>query len=118
MAITNVGEDDAHVDVQATAEASKQALASASITVAPDNVMWLLLGQCTQAKKPASGTGCVSIPNGVRYSLDVQAEQGASIVAQTLTRFGNAPTVIGTITSPGGVEPARDWAFARSRVRR
>jgi hypothetical protein len=116
VAITNVGNDDAHVDVQAAAETSKQALASASITVGPDDVMWLLLGQCAPVENPASGTGCVSIPNGVSYSLDVRAEQSASIVAQTLTRFGNAPTVVGTVTSPGGVEPARDWAFARSRV--
>ena len=46
VAIANVGDDDAHVDVQATAETSKQALASASVTRRPDDVMWLLLGQC------------------------------------------------------------------------
>jgi Family of unknown function (DUF5719) len=118
VAIVNVGDDDAHVDVQATAARSKQALASASITVAPDDVMWLLLGQCAPAatKTPASRTGCVSIPSGVSYSLDVRAEEGVSIVAQTLTRFA-ATDVVGTVTSPGGVEPANDWAFARSRVR-
>ncbi len=117
VAIANVSGDDAHVDVQATAQTSKQALASASITLAPDDVMWLLLGACTApTKPPASGTGCVTVPNGVSYSLDVRAEQNVAIVAQTLTRFANSPTVVGTVTSPGGVEPAVDWAFARSRV--
>jgi hypothetical protein len=115
VAIANVGDDDAHVDVQATAQTSKQALASASVTIAPDDVMWLALGQCTAPKTPASGTGCVTIPNGVSYSLDVRAEENAAIVAQTLTRFG-APTVVGTVTSPGALVPARDWSFARNQV--
>jgi len=117
VAIANIGSDDAHVDVQATAQTSKQALASASVTLAPDDVTWLVLGSCTApTKTPASGTGCVTIPNGVSYSLDVRAEQNVAIVAQTLTRFRDAPAVVGTVTSPGGVEPARDWSFGRSRV--
>ena len=44
--------------------------------------------------------------------------QNVSIVAQTVSRFGATGTVIGTVTAPGGVAPARSWAFARSRATR
>ncbi len=112
VAIANVGNDDAQVDVQATAESAKQVLAPASLTVAQDAVVWVSLGQCSAA----SGKACVSIPNGVRYTLDVRSEQNVSIVAQTLTRFDARGSVVGTATSPGASTPARSWAFARSRV--
>ncbi len=112
VAITNVGDDDAQVDIQATAESSKQSLAPASLTVAQDAVVWVSLGQCAAS----AGKACVSIPNGVRYSLGVRSEQNISIVAQTLTRFDVAGSVVGTVMSEGGIAPARSWAFARSRV--
>ena len=112
VAIANVGGDDAQVDVQATAESSKQTLAPTNLTVAQDDVAWVQLGQCAAA----SGKACVNIPAGVRYSLDVRSEQNVSIVAQTLTRFDDAPAIVGTVTSPGAFAPARGWAFARSRV--
>ncbi len=114
VAIANVGSDDAQVDVQANAESSKQALVPATVTVAQDAVVWVSLGQCAAG----SGNACVSIPDGVRYSLDVRAEQNVSIVAQTVGRFDATGTVVGTVTSPGGIVPARSWAFARSRVTR
>jgi hypothetical protein len=114
VAIVNVGSDDAQVDVQASAESSKQVLAPASVTVAQDAVVWVALGQCSTA----AGKGCVSIPDGARYSLDVRSEQNVSIVAQTLGRLDATGTVVGTVTSPGGIAPARSWAFARSRVTR
>jgi hypothetical protein len=112
VAIANVGDDVAQVDVQATADAAKQAIAPTSLTVAQDDVVWVLLGHCT----PASGKACVSIPDGVRYSVEVRSEQNVSIVAQTLTRLGGGPGLLGAATAPGEIVPARGWAFARSRV--
>jgi hypothetical protein len=112
VAIANVGRDAAQVDVQATAESSKQTLAPTNLTVAQDDVAWVQLGQCAAAP----GKACVNIPAGVRYSLDIRSDQNVSIVAQTLTRFENAPAIVGTTTSPGAIAPARDWAFARNRV--
>lgn len=112
VAIANVGGADAQVDVQATGEASKRALAPTMVAVAEDDVAWVQLGQCSAA----AGKGCVPILDGERYSLDVQSEQRVSIVAQVFTRFGDVPDVVGTVTSPGAVAPARSWAFARSRV--
>ena len=113
VAIANVGADDAQVEVQATAESSKTVLAPASVTVAQDNVVWVRLGQCAGATEKA----CIAIPNGVRYGLNVRSDQNIEIVAQTLGRLDNAPDVVGTITSPGAIDPARAWAYARSRVR-
>jgi hypothetical protein len=112
LAIANVGSDAAQVDVQATAESAKQPLAPVNLTVAQDDVAWVQLGQCVAA----SGKACVNIADGVRYSLDVRSEQNVSIVAQTLTRFDDAPAIVGTVTGPGLIAPARGWAFARSRV--
>ncbi|MDP9333811.1 MAG: DUF5719 family protein [Actinomycetota bacterium] len=112
LAIANVGPDAAQVDVQATAESSKQPLAPVNLTVAQDDVAWVQLGQCVAA----SGKACVNIAAGVRYSLVVRSEQNVSIVAQTLTRFDDAPDIVGTVTAPGLFAPARGWAFARSRV--
>jgi hypothetical protein len=112
VAIANVGGDDAQVTVQATAESSKQALVPTSLTVAQDDVASVQLGQCAAATSKA----CINIPAGLRYSLDVRSEQNIAIVAQTLTRFDDAPDVVGTVTSPGAFAAARGWAFARSRV--
>jgi len=113
VAIANVGADDAQVEVQATAESSKTVLAPASVSVAQDDVVWVRLGLCAGATEKA----CIAIPNGVRYGLNVRSDQNIEIVAQTLGRLDNAPNVVGTITSPGAIEPARAWAYARSRVR-
>jgi len=75
-------------------------------------VAWVQIGQCVAAL----GKACVSIPAGVRYSVDVRSEQNVSIVAQTLSRFEAASGFVGTVTAPGAFAPARRWAFARSRV--
>ncbi len=112
VAIANVGDDAAQVDVQATAESAKQAIAPTSLTVAQDDIAWVSLGHCP----PASSKACVSIPDGVRYTLEVRSEQSVAIVAQTLTRLGGAPGLVGTTTAPGEIVAARAWAFARSRV--
>ena len=111
VAIANVGDDDAQVDVQATAESGKATIAPTSLTVAQDDVVWVQLGRCAAGAK-----ACIAIPDGVRYSLDVRSEQDVSIVAQTLTRFAGGTGDVGTVTALGGIEPARSWAFARSSV--
>jgi hypothetical protein len=46
----------------------------------------------------------------------VRSEQNVSIVAQPLTRFGAAPSLVGTTTQAGAVAPAHAWVFGRSRV--
>jgi hypothetical protein len=112
VAIANVGSDDAQVDVQATAELSKGTIAPASLAIAQDSVAWVTVGECTAV----SGKACIKIPPRVRYSLDVRSEQNVAIVAQSLTRFGARGTLVGSLTVPGAIAPARSWAFARSRV--
>jgi hypothetical protein len=94
------------------AEASKRVISPTTLTVAQDDVAWVLLGQCAVA----AGKPCVAVPPGARYGLNVQSEQNVSIVAQVLTRFDAARDVVGTVTSPGAVAPARSWGFARSRL--
>ncbi len=112
VAIANVGSDDAQVDVQATAETSKDTFAPVSLAVAQNSVAWVAVGECTAA----NGKACIKIPGRVHYSLDVRSEQNVAIVAQTLTRFGPDGTLVGTVTLPGALAPARSWAFGRSRV--
>lgn len=112
VAIANVGTDDAQVDVQAMPETSKRALAPVSLNVAQDDVVWVYLGHCATAPTKA----CIPVPDGVRYSLDVRSEQNVSIVAQTLARFQDPDTAVGVVTSPGGIAPARGWAFARDNA--
>ncbi|MCU1465540.1 MAG: hypothetical protein JWM72_1468 [Actinomycetia bacterium] len=118
VAIVNVGNDTAQVDVQATPDSSKEVPSPATLTVAQDDVAWVQLGHCTAA---STGTGtsakaCISVPDGVPYSLDIRSEQNVPVVAQTLTHFDDAPNVVGAVTSPGGIQPARAWTFARSVV--
>jgi hypothetical protein len=114
VAIANVGSDDTQVVVQATSEVSKHTFAPVSLTVAQDSVAWVTLGDCPAA----AGRACIKIPARVRYSLDIRSEQNVAIVAQTLTRFGAQRTLVGTVTMPGAIAPARSWAFGRSRVKR
>jgi hypothetical protein len=119
VAIVNVGSDVAQVDVQATANSSKPVLNPVTLTVAQDDVAWVQLGHCT-ATSTGSATGvkaCISVPEGVPYSLDVRSERNVPVVAQTLTHFDDPPNVVGAVTSPGGIQPARAWVFARSVVR-
>ena len=112
VAIVNVGDDAAQIDVQATVESSKQVIAPTSLTLGQDDVVWVQLGHCATA----AGQPCVAVPEGATYSLDVRSEQDVAIVAQTLSRFDDAPDIVGTVTSPGEIAPARAWAFARMHV--
>ena len=117
VAIANVGNDIAQVDVQATPNTSKQTVNPASISVAQDDVAWVQLGHCGASPPAASKPkACINVPDNVAYSLDVRAEQNVAVVAQTLTHFDDAGDIVGAVTSPGGVGPARQWVFARSVV--
>jgi hypothetical protein len=112
VAIVNVGDQGAQVDVQATTESAKQVVAPKSLTVGQDDVVWVQLGHCATAGVQP----CVAVPGGADFSLDVRSEQDVAIVAQTLSRFGDTPGLVGTVTSPGETAPARAWAFGRMRV--
>ncbi len=113
VAIANVGNDDAQVDVQAMrGDLEAHASRRSSLNVAQDDVVWVMLGHCATAPTKA----CIPVPDGVRYSLDVRSEQNVSIVAQTLTRFQDPDTTVGVVTSPGGIAPASGWAFARDNA--
>jgi hypothetical protein len=107
VAIANVGNSDAQIDVQALT--GKQVVPPSMLTIAPDDIVWVQLGEC--AMQRATVVGCVSIPAGARYSLAVSAGAGSAIVAQMLTR-GAA-----VVTSPlGAIGPQTEWTFALSRV--
>ncbi len=118
VAIANVGDDSSQVDVQATADSSKRTLNPVTLTVAQDDVVWVQLGHCNASSGSVGqlAKACISVPDGVAYSLDIRSEQSIPIVAQTLTHFDDAPDVVGLVTTPGAVQPARAWAFARSGV--
>jgi hypothetical protein len=110
VAITNVGTDNAQVDVQAIPAAGKPPIAPTQLTVAQDDVVWVQLGGC------ASGSACVSVPPDQAFALDVHSEQGVKIVAQTLTRFTQRSVELGAASVMGVPEPAPTWLFARSIV--
>jgi hypothetical protein len=118
VAIANVGDDSAQVDVQATANSTKRTLNPVTLSVAQDDVVWVQLGHCTPGSvgvgKPAQA--CISVPDDVAYSLDIRSEQDVPVVAQTLTHFDDSPSVVGVVTALGGLQPARSWVFARSGV--
>jgi hypothetical protein len=110
VAIVNVGDDTAQVDVQPADEHKKATLAPVIVTVAQDAVVWVQLGQCSG---PAAKS-CVTIPDGTHYLLDVRSEQNNSIVAQTFSRFDLASGGFGTTTALGAITPARSYVFGRS----
>jgi hypothetical protein len=110
VAIANVGDATAQVDVQPTDERRKATLSPVILTISQDDVVWVQLGTCSkQAPK-----GCVAIPDNTQYLLDVRAEQNVSIVAQTFSRFDITSRASGTTTALGAITPARSYAFARS----
>lgn len=110
VAIANVGNDTAQVDVQATAERKGSSLSPLILTVAQDAVVWVQLGGCSG---PA-GKSCITIPDNTRYVLDVRAEQDISIVAQTFSRFDLSSGGFATTTALGAITPARSYVFGRS----
>jgi hypothetical protein len=110
VAVANVGDDTAQVDVQPTDERRKATLAPVILTVAQDAVVWVQLGKCSG---PAARS-CISIPDNTLYMLDVHAEHNISIVAQTFSRFDLTSGGVGTTTAVGAIAPARAYAFGRS----
>jgi uncharacterized protein DUF5719 len=110
VAIANVGNDTAQVDVQPTDERRKATLSPVILTVPQDAVVWVSLGKCSG---PAAKS-CVTIPDNTQYVLDVRAEQNMSIVAQTFSRFDLATGGFGTTTALGAITPARSYAFGRA----
>jgi hypothetical protein len=109
LAIANVGDDTAQVDVQPTGGHRKNALSPLILTVPQDAVVWVQLGQCSGA----ASKSCITIPDGTRYVLDVRSEHGISIVAQVFSRFQVASGALGTTTAMGAITPARAYVFGR-----
>jgi hypothetical protein len=107
VAIANVGNDTAQVDVQPNDERHKVNLSPLILTVPQDAIVWVQLGQCS-----AGDRSCIRIPDNTRYLLEVHSEQDLSIVAQTFARF-DLPGGVGTVTAMGAISPARSFAFAR-----
>ncbi len=111
VAITNVGGEDAPVDVQALTDANN-IVPPVAFTLAADDVTWVQLGNCG----PSAVRNCVAVPAGTPYALDVRSEQGVAIVAQTLSKYSVAGTAVGVASAIGTVDPHVTWAFARSHV--
>jgi hypothetical protein len=110
LAVVNVGPDDADVGVQTIVEKA-QASTPVQLTLTPDNVQWVKFGGCRPGEQ-----GCIPLPAGTRFGIDVRAEGGSQIVAQTLGRVPPVASRSGVTTSMGVREAARSWVFARSQV--
>ncbi len=110
VAIANVGNSNAQVDVQAVPAAGQPPIAPTQLMVAQDDVVWVQLGGC------ASGSACVAVPPDQAFALDVHSEQGVDIVAQTLTRYTQRTVELGATSVIGTPQPASTWLFARSVV--
>ena len=111
VAIANVGQLDARVNVQAQA-GPKTIVHPVQLTVPSGGVSWVQVGGC------GSGTpACLDLPDGTGYVLLVQSDSDAPIVAQTLTRFeGSGAGALGAASSVGSSTPARKWVIARTRA--
>jgi hypothetical protein len=113
VAIANIGQLDAQVNVQAQT-AAKQIVHPVQVTVPSGGVSWVQVGGCTD-----SSESCLDVPERIGYVLLVQSDTDAPIVAQTLSRFdGEGDTTVGVATSMGSTQPARRWVIARTDARR
>jgi len=110
VAITNMSEADANVDVLALI-GSKAIVNPVVLTVAPGMVSWVQIGGCARLQR-----GCLQVPANSDFALEAQSDKGVPIVAQTLSRYGRSKTALGATTSTGGVVPARDWVIGRTRT--
>ena len=108
VAITNVANNDAQVDVHVL-PGNRQVVAAAMLTVAEDDVVWVQLGGCAAGAAP---TDCVAFPAGLRYSVDVRTDEGTPIVAQMFepecvgrdgADGGSAADTISVVFPSGGV---------------
>src|SRR5262249_4753020 len=103
VAITNPGQADAKVTVQAV-PSTKEVVAPVTVSVAPDGVERVQIGACATAD---SRKECADVSPGTRYSLDVRADEGIQVVAQLLERGDNL------LAAPLGViASAQSWTFA------
>jgi hypothetical protein len=109
VAIANDGVDDAHVTVQARPQRG-DAPDPAVLTVARDGVEWVRLGGCS------GDDPCLAVTPGNGYGIDVRADRGVPVVAQTLTRATASAGDGGAATAMGVTQPETRWAFAVSRV--
>ena len=100
VAIADVGELDARVNVQAQAGA-KAIVRPVALTVPSGGVSLVQIGGCSR-----STATCLEVPSNAGYVLEVQSDAGAPIVAQTLTRFnGDHNSTVGAATSMGSTMP-------------
>jgi hypothetical protein len=107
VALTNPGDTDAKVTVQPITS-SKQVVTPASVSVAPDAIVWVQIGACTSA---VTAKECANVAPDSRYSLDVRADEGAQIVAQVIERGANA-----LVAPLGVITPATTWVFPVSGI--
>jgi hypothetical protein len=110
VAITNMSEVDASVDVLALF-GSKAIGQPVVLTVAPGTVNWVQVGGCGRLQK-----GCLVVPADSEFALEVQSDNHVPILAQTLSRYGSTKVALGATTSTGGTLAAREWVVARTRA--
>jgi hypothetical protein len=88
VAVTNVANNDAQVDVHVL-PGNRQVVAAAMLTVAEDDVVWVQVGGCAAGAAPKD---CIPLPAGLRYSVDVRTDEGTPIVVQMLSRSASIVT--------------------------
>jgi hypothetical protein len=111
VAIADVGELDARVNVQAQT-ASKAIVRPVEVTVPSGGVSLVRIGGCSATKAT-----CLDVPRRTAFVLLVHSDANAPIVAQTLSRFeGSRKGTAGAATSMGSTAPARRWVIPRTRV--
>jgi hypothetical protein len=109
VAIADVGQLDARVNVQAQAGA-KAIVHPVELTVPSGGVSWVQIGGCSD-----STPTCLDVPSRSGYVLVVQSDADAPIVAQTLSRFdGDGDGTFGAATSTGSTIPSRRWVIPRT----
>ena len=111
VAIADVGQLDARVNVQAQAGA-RAIVHPVELTVPAGGVSWVQIGGCS-----GSSATCLQVPSRTGYVLMIQSDADAPIVAQTLSRFdGEGNSTVGAAMSAGSASPARRWLIPRTRA--
>lgn len=110
VAVTDIGPIQANFDVQAFI-GGNAILSPVVARVDSGGVVWVQIGGCAKGS-----TSCLQVPANTGYELEVSADGGVPIVAQTLSRFTTSQTALGASTSIGSTVPARRWVIARTRA--
>jgi hypothetical protein len=111
VAIANVGQLDAQVNVQAQA-GTETIVHPVELTVPAGGVSWVQVGECAD-----DAPACVDVPSRSGYVLLVQTDTETPIIAQTLSRFdGDRDSTLGAASSVGSTDPAEQWVVARTRA--